>query len=96
MQNIISEISSYIKNSGGGHPSSWYVGIAGNPRDCLFNRHGVSELKGFWIFRDAGSENYARAIEKVFLDAGYQGGGGGGDYTTRYVYVYLITQNTRK
>lgn len=95
MQTIINEIHAYIVRNGGSE-AQWYIGIAGDPRDCLFSRHGVVENGGLWIYRDAGNEAIARAVEKAFLDAGYTGGGGGGDWTTRHVYAYRITNSTRE
>ena len=95
MQQIIDEIHAYIVQ-GGGLRSDWYVGIAGEPRDCLFSRHGVQEQGGLWIHRDASNDATARTIEKAFLDWGTKGGGGGGDDSTRHVYAYRITAYTRE
>ena len=95
MQQIINEIHAHIVSRGGVH-SGWYVGIASDPRDCLFSRHGVQEQGGHWIHRDAGTDTAARAIEKAFLDWGTKGGGGGGDAGTRHVYAYYITASTRE
>lgn len=66
---IIQEIDSYIKQNGGGY-SQWYAGIATNPRHRLFNDHNVNEKFGTWIYRDCGSENTVRQIEKYFLGLG--------------------------
>ena len=95
LNRIAGEIDAYIHQCGGGYPN-WYVGIASNPRNRLFNDHNVDEQKNYWIIRDAGSEPVARQIEKFFLDKGCQGGGGGGDASTRYVYAYRITSTTRE
>ena len=85
----IQEINSHIKNNGA-ILSNWYVGIAADPRDRLFNDHGVQEKGGTWIFCPTTSSTVARAVEKAFLDAGAQGGGGGGDDKSVYVYAYKI------
>lgn len=95
MQKIINEIHAYILRIGG-HQSNWYVGIANDPRDRLFNGHGVGEHGGVWIHINAGTETIARAVEKSFLDWGCAGGGGGGDANTCYVYAYQITPRTRE
>ena len=87
------EITDYIVSWGGNY-SEWYVGIASNPRDRLFSDHNVNENNDAWIYRDVGSSNAARQVETYFLDLGCQGGSGGGDYSTRYVYAYKIDSHT--
>jgi hypothetical protein len=90
---IVTDIDGYIRRYGRAY-SEWYVGIASNPRDRLFVDHCVSETSDRWIFRDAGTDASARAIEQAFLNAGCKGGPCGGDYTTKFVYAYLITNST--
>lgn len=89
------EILAHIQQCGGGF-AAWYCGIASDPRDCLFNRHGVDEKNGAWIFRNCGSDTVARGVEKYFLSLGCKGSGGGGGPETRYVYAYRITSTTRE
>lgn len=95
MQEIVNQIYAYIQQVGGSS-RDWYVGIASEPRSCLFVRHNVTETGGAWIYRDAGTDSSARAIERAFTDVGYSGGPGGGDSSTRYVYAYKITSSTRE
>ncbi len=90
---VISEIDGYIRQNGGGYPA-WYVGIATYPRDRLFDDHNVDEKNGAWIYRDCGSEAAARAVEKIFLAKGCDGGDGGG-VSPRYVYAYKKTSYTK-
>jgi len=92
---VARRIDSYIREHGGAY-SSWYCGIASSPEDRLFNDHNVDKQRGAWIYDNAGSESSARQIEQHFLNKGCKGGGGGGDYTTRYVYAYKITSSTRE
>lgn len=92
---VIAEIDNYIQQCGGNY-HDWYCGITSDPRQRLFDEHNVSEQNGHWIYKDAGSENAARRIEQYFLNKGCQGGGGGGDYASRYVYAYRITSATRE
>ncbi len=89
------DINGYIRRCGGSY-SGWYVGIASDARDRLFNGHGVREHGGAWILRDAGSEAAARRIEQYFLSLGCRGGPGGGDWGSRYVYAYKVTPLTRE
>jgi hypothetical protein len=92
---IQSEILSHIRQCGGSF-AGWYCGIAADPRDCLFNRHGVDAQNGAWIYRDCGSELAARQVESYFHSLGCQGAGGGGSVLTRFVYAYVITPKTRE
>lgn len=87
---IIIEIERYISNCGGTF-SSWYVGIAADPRDRLFNDHSVDEMNDNWIFRTATSSSVARKIERYFIfTKGTKGGSGGGDENSKSVYAFKI------
>jgi len=94
-EKIVGEIDAHIKQEGSGY-SQWYCGIASDPKERLFNDHNVSEKNGWWIFRDAGSDDGARRVEDYFIRKGCKGGGGGGDSGTRHVYAYRITSTTRE
>jgi len=90
---IITDINNYMREHP--HPNKdWYVGIASSARDRLFNDHNVAEQGGTWIFRKAVSADVAREVEKAYLDAGYDGGPGGGDDSSMYVYAYVQFQGT--
>lgn len=86
----IAEIDAHIRTCGGAY-SAWYCGIASTPRDRLFNNHKVDEKYGAWIYCDCGTDMVARRVEDCFIKKGCEGGGGGGDRGTRYVYAYKIT-----
>jgi len=91
---IIDRFVQYIEQSGGDF-SNWYVGIAKNPRDRLFTDHTVVESGAGWIYDDAGNEQIARNIENYFLDVRRtQGGNGGGNSATKYIYAYRIQRHT--
>jgi hypothetical protein len=91
---IKTEIKNYVGKCGGSY-SDWYVGIASDPRQRLFNDHNVDEGNGYWIFRECESSSVAREIEEYFINTlGTDGGFGGGDYTSRYVYAYTKTSST--
>lgn len=92
---IAANIDAHIRKCGGGYPS-WYVGIATDPRERLFRGHNVDEKNGAWIYKDAGNDTNARAIEDHFIKKGCKGGDGGGSTTSRYVYAYKITSTTRE
>lgn len=92
-QTIVDEIYSHIQKQGG-RTADWYVGIAADINQRLFIDHKVPRQNHWFIYRKATSVNNARAVEKALLDTGCDGGGGGGDYNTVYVYAYLKGINT--
>ena len=89
----ISGIKSYVAGAGG-HYSGWYVGIASDPRTRLFNDHAVREKGDCWIYRLCTSSQVARDVEDYFIQLGMQGGPGGGDDSSKYVYAYKIAPHT--
>lgn len=94
-EQIINDINTYMRQHGGTNPN-WYVGIAEQPRERLFVEHNVSEENGSWIYRQATSSAVARSVEQAYLDAGCDGGSGGGGLQTDYVYAYRKTAHTRE
>lgn len=92
---IKKEIKAYVEECGG-TKTQWYVGIATDARDRLFNDHNVNEDNDYWIYRIASSDTISRRVEKHFLDLGYDGGDGGGDENTKSVYAYRKTSNTKE
>lgn len=93
---IIKEIKGYILQEDGDF-NNWYVGIATSPRERLFTDHNVNEKVSPWIFREAFGSFIARKVEEYFVDTlGTDGGTGGGDATTKYVYAYLKTSSTKE
>lgn len=81
--------------TGGDYPN-WYVGIATNPEQRLYEEHNVDK-NGLCVYREAENSNIAREIEEYFVNIlGTDGGGGGGDNTTRFVYAYKKTAYTNQ
>jgi len=90
---LISEIEAHLASCGGTYPQ-WYVGIAADVRDRLFNGHAVKQEGDAWIYRQCDTSAVARAIEDHFVSLGLKGGPGGGDSSTRFVYAYKIAAHT--
>jgi len=89
----VANLDNYIRRNGNVY-SSWYVGIAADPRGRLFGDHKVRENGDAWIYEGCESDTAARQVEQRFLAAGCQGGSGGGDVRSRYVYAYKIATHT--
>lgn len=87
---IMNQIGRY-----GGNYSNWYVGISENPRDRLFDQHGIDEQCGPWIIRWALSTDIARCIQRYFIEVlGTDGGSGEEDAEARAVYAYEKKSHT--
>lgn len=93
IRKIIADIDAYMGHHGGRN-ADWYVGIAADPKDRLFNCHGVAEKGGAWIYRQADTSDIARDVEQAYVRSGHDGGQGGGDRSTVYVYAYLKDRGT--
>jgi hypothetical protein len=92
-EQIIAELNAYMAKFG--HPNHmWYVGIAADPKQRLFVDHAVNEQYGAWAHFHAGDSETARGIENAYHAAGFDGGPGGGDWRTVFIYAYLKTTTT--
>ena len=92
-QEALDAIYNYIFENGGRY-SEWYIGVASDPRERLFNNHSVVERTDHWIYRPCLNSIDARDVEAYFVKLGAKGGTGGGDYNTTYVYAYKIASHT--
>jgi len=92
-QEIISAFNVYMGARSTSY-NEWYVGVAADPRQRLFNDHAVSEHADAWIYDSCSSTREAREIEHYFITQGTRGGPGGGDADTKSVYAYKITSRT--
>ena len=86
-QEVYDEIVAYIKKRGGTYPQ-WYCGIAADWEDRLFNEHQVPREGLPWIALQCHNNGSARNTESALHDLRCDGGPGGGDETTVYVYAY--------
>jgi hypothetical protein len=87
-QQVYNEIEAHIKKQGGAY-SDWYIGIASDWENRLFNEHQVPRKDYWFITRQCQNNQAARNVEEALLKLGCDGGGGGGDDKTVYVYAYL-------
>ena len=77
---------------------NWYVGITANPEVRLFNDHSVNEDdKNDWIWKQAEDNQVAREVERHLIEKrGTQGGPGGGDDRSLFVYAYRMSSHTNQ
>ena len=87
-EQALDEIKAYI-NKQGGEYSAWYCGIASDWADRLFDEHKVPTKDHWYIARQCHNNEDARTVETALVKLGCDGGPGGGDETTVYVYAYL-------
>lgn len=90
----ISDIKSFIQQRGECY-EDFYVGISKNAARRLFGEHNVEHNAPTWIYMDAEDSSTARAIEMHFLVLGCEGGSGGGDDESTFVYAYKMTGETK-
>ena len=85
---IVAHMDDQISKNGGGYPN-WYCGITSNIEGRLFGYHQVPRQNYWRIFCDCISAEAARNVEGGLLGLGCDGGTGGGDEQSIYVYAYL-------
>lgn len=97
-ETIITAIMDYMNSHcpNGTPYKKFYIGIAKDARDRLFNGHGVDKDNDPWIYDTASSDKVAREIEKHFIDLDFDGGSGGGDEDSKMVYCFLQNSHTRR
>ena len=91
---VLTFLTNYINKREQPSLKDWYVGIASDVKDRLFNDHNVDKDNGLWAHSTADSSSIARAVESALLADGVDGGKGGGDDSTTTVYVYVKTSGT--
>lgn len=94
-ENIVNYIDNCVLNSTYSSRSSWYVGITCDPDQCLFEDHNVDKRSlSEWLCVKALNSDAARVAEQALIDLGYDGGTGGGDDSSRFVYAFHKTSST--
>lgn len=87
------DIVAHIVKQGGPY-SSWYCGITSDWKERLFDDHQVPGENHWYIVRRCHNDNDSRAVENTLVELGCDGGSGGGDQSSVYVYAYLKTSAT--
>ncbi len=76
--------------------SEWYCGIATDWEDRLFNEHKVPKKGHARITKKCHNDDDSRIVETALVKLGCDGGPGGGDESSVYVYAYLKGSMTRE
>ncbi len=92
-QQVFNEIKTHIDKQGGAYPG-WYCGITSNLDSRLHGDHKVPQENHWFITRQCFNETDARVVESALKRLGCDGGEGGGNQATVYVYAYLKTAGT--
>ncbi|HAA56936.1 MAG TPA: hypothetical protein DCE42_19375 [Myxococcales bacterium] len=90
---IHNTIKAHIDEEGDSY-DKWYIGITKDVDARLFGDHKVAKKNAWWIYRKAINSDHARAAEKSLINLGCDGGDGGGDDETVFVYAYKKTPTT--
>lgn len=89
------EIKSYIDSRHRVY-HDWYVGVAENAEERLFEDHGVQRVGDSWIYRKCFTEESARRVEDYFINLGCDGAPGGGNENSVFVYAYKKSPHTEE
>lgn len=89
---IIDEIIEFCKIVKVDDVSKVYIGITKDPIRRLFHEHKITDEDYWWTYIKADSEETARAVERYFIEMGMQGGTGGGDNESVFVYCFVEKQ----
>ncbi len=93
-EQIIDSIDAFIEIRDGDY-EEWYIGITDNPDRRLFDEHKVDKKCKNHFYRETSSNDIARYIEQYFLALGCNGGAGGGEKDSVWVYGYIMTSRTK-
>ena len=88
------EMCEYINEIGGNH-HLWYVGVTSDLMQRLCDEHSVPREGHPCISRRCFENSDARLVEQGLLNIGCDGGGGGGDKSSVFVYAYRKGATTK-
>ncbi|MHB0991812.1 MAG: hypothetical protein ACYC3O_01870 [Burkholderiales bacterium] len=67
VQQIKYDLLAYMKEFGGGF-CEWYVGVAEDAEQTLFESHGLDRDRDLWIYRPALTERATETVLRYFMD----------------------------
>ena len=90
---IITDLQGFIQRHSN-TPQEWYVGLASDAEEMLFNHHKVHRHIDSWIYRMADSSEVARHAHDACLQWECDGEKYPNDFVGTFVYAYLKSVNT--
>ena len=95
VQQIKYEILAYIKEFGGEF-HDWYVGIASDPKNTMFETHRVDEEDDIWLYKQALTFAACKTVQTYFLEKLKTDGKAvtEGNEDTDCVYLYKKSERT--
>lgn len=96
VQQIKYEILAYIKEFGGNF-HEWYIGIAADPKQQMFEHHGVNQTDDIWLYKQALTFTACKTVQQYFLQTQSIDGEPviTGDEDTDCVYLYKKSTRTK-
>ena len=78
--------------------SNWYVGVAAEPKETLFEIHGVRDAEDPWLYKQLLTNRAARTVQDYFLDQLKTAGTRPQEQSENVdcVYLYKIAAHTRQ
>jgi hypothetical protein len=97
VQQVKYEFLAYIKEFDSTF-SNWYVGLADQPRQALFNLHGVRDAEDPWLYKQLLTNRAARTVQDYFIDHLKTAGVASAEQSEDVdcVYLYRIAAHTRQ
>lgn len=97
VQQVKYEFLAYIKEFDSTF-SNWYVGMSDQPKQALFERHGVRDAADPWLYKQLLTNRAARTVQAYFLEHLKTAGVPTDDQSENVdcVYLYKIAAHTRQ
>jgi hypothetical protein len=78
--------------------SNWYVGLADQPRQALFERHGVRDAEDPWLYKQRLTNRAARTVQQYFIEHRETAGAPSMEQSEDVdcVYLYKVAAHTRQ
>jgi hypothetical protein len=78
--------------------SNWYVGLADQPKQVLFDLHGVRDAEDPWLYKQLLTNRAARTVQSYFIEHLKTAGVPAIEQSENVdcVYLYRIAAHTRQ
>ena len=87
-QRIVNKILFFCAVKNIDDPRKAHIGITNDLNRRLKIEHKITAEDYWWTSSEADDAETARAVERHFIEMGMQGGTGGGDNETEFVYCF--------